>query len=160
MSIVEEMSWVSGVPLLSPKKVSYHCFLPPTKIFGSWVLAYGCCHNTILWEIMKSDIETSIWIYSQTLTLSGCWKFGRKWYLCWEQSLREEDIYRSKLQSCLLQPEEQSQYFYKINQKPFTTYHNDHKMDLYMRIAPELFLKRLLIGGMSRVFEIGKNFRN
>jgi hypothetical protein len=47
-----------------------------------------------------------------------------------------------------------------LSKKPFVTYHNDHKMSLFMRIAPELFLKRLLIGGLPRVFEIGKNFRN
>lgn len=44
--------------------------------------------------------------------------------------------------------------------RPFVTYHNALDMDLYMRIAPELYLKRLLVGGFERVFEIGKNFRN
>lgn len=44
--------------------------------------------------------------------------------------------------------------------KPFKTHHNAYDMDLYLRIAPELDLKRLLIGGMDKIFEIGKNFRN
>ena len=44
--------------------------------------------------------------------------------------------------------------------KPFKTYHNALNMDLYLRVAPELFLKRLVIGGLERIFEINRSFRN
>ncbi|MGE4242773.1 lysine--tRNA ligase [Ramlibacter sp.] len=46
------------------------------------------------------------------------------------------------------------------NAKPFVTHHNALDQQMYMRIAPELYLKRLLVGGFERVFEINRNFRN
>ncbi len=46
------------------------------------------------------------------------------------------------------------------NARPFLTHHNAYNLDLYLRIAPELHLKRLLVGGLEKVFEINRNFRN
>ncbi len=44
--------------------------------------------------------------------------------------------------------------------RPFKTYHNEYNRELYLRIAPELYLKKLLVGGMDRIYEINRSFRN
>ncbi|WP_366180572.1 bifunctional lysylphosphatidylglycerol synthetase/lysine--tRNA ligase LysX [Actinomyces timonensis] len=73
------------------------------------------------------------------------------------QAVRETLLGRSYLEveTPILQPVHGG-----ANARPFRTHINAYDLDLYLRIAPELYLKRLMVGGMERVFEIGRNFRN
>ena len=73
------------------------------------------------------------------------------------QSLRNylDDNSFIEVETPILQP-----LYGGANAKPFKTYHNTLKQDLFLRIADELYLKRLIIGGFDKVYEIAKNFRN
>ena len=73
------------------------------------------------------------------------------------QSIREYLISKDfiEVETPTLQP-----IYGGANARPFTTHHNAADMTLYLRVAPELYLKRCVVGGMEKVFEFSKNFRN
>lgn len=73
------------------------------------------------------------------------------------QSMRELFLKKGfiEVETPVLQP-----VYGGANARPFTTHHHDLNMKMYMRVSPELYLKRLIVGGFERVFEIGHQFRN
>ena len=97
----------------------------------------------------------------------------RKRYLDLIVNSRTREIFRTRSQIlALLRKELTGRGFLEVetpvlniiaggaNAKPFETYHNDLHQKMSLRVAPELFLKNCIVGGLDKVFEIGKNFRN
>lgn len=130
--------------------------------------------------------ELTVWVQSLTVLAKSLQPPPEKWHGLTDVDLRYRrryvdlftnpevrDVFRARseiiqaVRSCLV-----SHGYYEVETpvlqpmyggaaaRPFTTHHNTLDMTLYLRISPELYLKRLLVGGLERVFEVSRNFRN
>ncbi|MFA5176479.1 MAG: lysine--tRNA ligase [Candidatus Nanoarchaeia archaeon] len=130
--------------------------------------------------------EISIWVKKYELLTKSLRILPEKWHglqdteiryrkryidLIANPKVKETFIIRSKIIKCIRQFLDEKGFlevetpilqtvYGGAAAKPFTTFHNELNSDLYLRISPELHLKRLLVGGFEKVYEVSKNFRN
>jgi len=165
--------------VLNKKQVKDFGLLKENLDLGDFVSVAGTLFKT-------KKGEQSVWVKNLTLATKSLRPIPSEWYglkdieeryrkryldLILNQEVKEKLISRSKIVQTLRNILEKDGFLEVetpmlqplaggATARPFKTHHNALNTDFYLRIAPELYLKRLLIGGFEKIFEIGRNFRN